>query len=279
MDNIELRKHIPDRLHVGGGHVHGHGPELDLLPAQTFQERGQRLCALTMSGMEDLSGFQVHDHGHVPVPLSHRELVHGNVTDSCELSLFQPPSQIFLENAFHQIPSNPEKSGHSLDGGDATQLHDKAIEGFQAPALGFGKMNGLPEHPLTAPTGLFMSMKDNLLRPSSDRQCVECPGEPPGLSQVVPAGSASPAGAFRVFQSHMVEHRPLKELGAPVLVVSQAHSVVKVACRRHDRSPLVSVVGKLRTRYRVGGDFSITTTKSLPYAPYSESMCTPAFAG
>lgn len=86
----------------------------------------------------------------------------------CQLSLFQTLSQILFENAFDQVPSHSQECGHGLDGGDAAQLYNKPIEGFQRPALGPGKVNGLPKHPPTSPTVLLMPMKDDFLRLASD---------------------------------------------------------------------------------------------------------------
>jgi hypothetical protein len=85
-----------------------------------------------------------------------------------------------------------------------------------------------------------MSMKDNFLGSPSDGQCMEDSGKSSILSQVVPAGAASTAGAFCVFKPNMVENRPLTVFGMHMPVVFQAHGMVKIACRRHDRSPLVS---------------------------------------
>jgi hypothetical protein len=232
-----------------------------------------------MSHVEDLAGFQIHDHGHVSVPFSHGELIDSDVTNPCELSFFETPTQVLFENAFNHIPSYSKESGHSFNGSDSAQLNDETLEGSQAAAFAVGKVNGLPQHSHATSAVLFMSMENDLLRFPSNGQSMEHPGEPPGLSQVMPAGTAPTADAFCVSEPHMVEHRPLTVFCAPVLVVFQAHGVVKIACRRHDRSPLVSVVLELRTRYRLGGDFSITYSKSLPCPLYSTSLCTPAFAG
>jgi len=72
---------------------------------------------------------------------------------------------------------------------------------------------------------------------------MEYPGEPPGLSQVVPTGTTSTAGAFGVSQPHVVQNFPSGIFCASVLVGFQAHGMVKITGRRHDRSPLVSVCG------------------------------------
>jgi len=189
--------------------------------------------------VEDLSGFQVHNHSHVSVSFTHGELVDSDVTNPCELSLFQTPAQIFLENAFHHIPSYSKEGSYGLNRTDSAQLNDVTLEDLQTTAFGLGKINGLPQHSHASSTVLFMSMKDDLLSSPSNGQCIEDPGKPSILSQVVPAGTAATAGAFCVSKPHMVQNRPLTVFCTHLPVVFQTHGMVKIACRRHDRSPLV----------------------------------------
>jgi hypothetical protein len=195
------------------------------------------------------------------VPFAHGELIHSDVANPCEFSLLQTSSQIFLENPFDQIPSYSQQFSYSLNGSDGAQLNNKTLEGFQTTAFGVGKINRLPQHTPAASAVLFMPMKDDLLCSASNGQCMEDPGEPTGLMQMVPTGSTAPAQAFCVFQPHMMENRPLTVFCTHVPVFFQAQGMVKITCRRHDRSPRVSGVLQLITKYRFGDDLSIA---SLP---------------
>jgi len=177
-----------------------------------------------------------------------RKLINRNVSDLTEFSSLQTAAQIFLEDPFDQVPSYPQEGGHGLDGGDRAQLDHETLEGPQRATFGFGQINGFPQDTTTAPTVLFMPVKNDLLRPLSDGQRMKDPGELPSLSQVVPAGRAAPAEPLCVFPSHMVQHDAVSVLGAKMPVVPQAQGVVEIACRRHDRPPLDSGLSGLRMR-------------------------------
>jgi hypothetical protein len=176
------------------------------------------------------------------------ELINGNVSELTEFSSLQAAAQIFLENPFDQIPSHPQEEGHGLDGGDGAQLDHKTLEGSQRATFGFGQIDGFPQDMMTAPTVLFMPVKNHLLRPLSNGQCMKDPDEPPSLSQMVPPGRAAPAEPLCVFPPHMVQHGTVAVLGAKMPVVLQAQGVVEIACRRHNRPPLDSGFSRLRMR-------------------------------
>jgi hypothetical protein len=174
--------------------------------------------------------------------LSKGKFINRYVTDTSELASAQTLFKISLEDPFDQIPSYPKESSHCLDGSNGAQINNKSIKAFQRTLLCFGKFNGFPQYTSAVSAVLFMPMKHYLLWLSANGQGMENPGEPSSFFQIGPPRTASSAGSLGVPQLYMMQHNPTLILCAKVLVAFQAHCVIQETCRRHYRSPLVSVV-------------------------------------
>ncbi|MEW6262677.1 MAG: hypothetical protein AB1641_06325 [Thermodesulfobacteriota bacterium] len=92
------------------------------------------------------------------------------------------------------------------------QLNHQSREGFQAPAFTDREQDGLPQDPATTVTALLMSRQDHELRLAPHWQGPKKPKKLTFHRQIGPAGHATGAGAFFLFQGDMMENRTLPDL-------------------------------------------------------------------
>jgi hypothetical protein len=176
---------------------------------------------------------------------------------------------MFLEDLFDQIPAHSQEEGYVFNRGDTAQVNDITIKGLDASSLAFGKVDGLSQGPTTLTAILKMTAQHYKLRPSAYRQRSKTALKSPLHDQFIPASPTSGTGALIPFPVHVIVNGPTTILGAQVLVAHQTQSMIKIACRRHGRSPSLLFLAKSK-----GGYTALAMTLSNP-----QPLFTPAFAG
>jgi len=239
MNDIQVGEYRPYGLQVGGGHVHGHGPELGPAPLELFQEGDEGLGVPALVGMEYLACLQVQDHGHVVMALADGKLVHRDIAHRPQLAPEQLGLQVLLEQVFDQIPAHPQQPGYLLDVSNPAQVHHEAVKGVRPSALAPGELDGLPQGGPAAPAALLVPVQDHELGAPAHRDSPELTGEGAGQHHFPPGCPAASAETLLSFPGHVVGNRPSPKFSAHKQVVDQSQGVIKVAGRRHGRTPLV----------------------------------------
>ena len=90
MDNVHMRKHLTDGLHVGGGHIHGHSLDFGLLALELLKKGDQGIGIFALMSMEDFASFKIEHHGHVVMPFADGELIHREVSNLVQFSPSEP---------------------------------------------------------------------------------------------------------------------------------------------------------------------------------------------
>ena len=104
-DNGYMREMFPGRVGVAGAHIHGHRLELFSLFRHGSEKRRDRLLARALNGVEDSTGLEINEDGHVGVALFQTELVDPKITNLAQIDgpVFQ--SEPSFVDLLDQIPT------------------------------------------------------------------------------------------------------------------------------------------------------------------------------
>ena len=69
-------------------------------------------------GMQNRTGFQVDDHGHIGMTSPDGDLVNGNIANLPQLPPLESQGKVLFEDVFDHVPPDIEEAGHMLDRGD-----------------------------------------------------------------------------------------------------------------------------------------------------------------
>src|SRR3974390_594845 len=132
---------------VGGGHVHRHGFNLGLGPAQPPPERLQRVSSLAVADEDHSTAFEVQDDRHVPMALGDGDLINGDLAEVPQLGLGVASAQVTFLDVLDDVPTDAQVPGHVEDGHAPRQFQGIALEGFGvgSPWVGKGDLH-LADH-------------------------------------------------------------------------------------------------------------------------------------
>jgi len=257
MNHIHMGKDLFDCLEVCRPHVHCNGTEIRSIAPELFQEGNQYRCISSLMGMQNRTGFQVDDHGHIVMTSPDGDLVNGNIANLPQLPSLELQGKVLFEDVLDHVPPDIEEAGHMLDRGDPAKVDHEPLEGLEPPLFAFGKVNGFFQITATRSTPLEMAMKNDELFAPPHRKRMEFTCERAVHDQMGPSGATMSALPCLCFLTDMMIDTATPILGLLMPVARQRQRVVKITCRRHGQSPFVPWLGNQHETYCLGGDFSI----------------------
>lgn len=221
--DVGVRQILFDRRNITPRHVHRHRPHPRAATAQALPEGVERVGAFAPTDVNDGAGFEVEDQRAVAQRASEVDFVDGDGGDLLQGRLGEALAEMFLLDAFDEVPADAEEMGDGLDGSQFEEVEDEALEGAGVGFHGVGE----------AYAGLALGAAGSA---SQARQGEDGEGlSAPDGDQAEEAGDVAVAydvgggagGALGVGVLYMEVDRGALVLGFEVLVAMEAEGAVK----------------------------------------------------